>query len=137
MDLGPQKYKPIVFWVLDLISIWSVQDKACAEKHITSWGYKFREKALELQIFHDTTEAEEPITNEFIQILWRNQIAKISFITVPKLLNLLAGIPKDLLSEAAEDIREYKRAVFYMEEYLRDLRLNKNRKSQFGLNIPE
>lgn len=129
--LGPQKHIHIPFAVLDLLKICEMMDR----DSVFVAAYGNRSNAKELIFEHtlpDPSEIEDLPRNSPLYLLCKDEIIWHNHQSVNSIRMIIESIPKIGLSEAAESIKDYKRAAFYFEEYLREEVLSKTRKGLFS-----
>jgi len=127
LEFGDYNHKIIAFAVVDFIKVCWVHDKKSVEVFLTNNSdYTFMEKMFELDIKFDQVDFGNPSINLLLDIINKNQVVKLSLIVTRRMNILLKSINFDLLYRAARSIRDYKRAITYLEEHLRFEKLNKS-----------
>lgn len=139
LEYGSYRHKMIVFSVIDFIKIWFEQDKAVVASYIVNQtNFRYTENLIKIKIKHDQESAENEAIQSFLDIIRKSESVKCSFITVNRILNFMNKIhdispdtdqtirPFLRLYKAAKSIKDYKRAVIYLEEHLRSTTLHKN-----------
>jgi hypothetical protein len=64
--------------------------------------------------------------DRLLRLIKHNQVIELSFRAVSKMKMVMDSIDLKIQYNAAKSIRDYKRAIFCLEEHLRDKELNKN-----------
>ena len=99
-----------------------MQDKFIIKDFFHKSKINYAERFLLLDIDQDTGEIA---IDKLFDRIRSNQVIELSFRAVRKMSTIFRSIDFKTQYDSAKSIRDYKRAIFYYEEYLRGKELDK------------